>query len=366
MRRPQQTAIEPCKCPGCQGASFNKRKSGVLRKNGCFDTNHDSSPQIVLHWFGPEDTNTRSQWRKSLADTSWLATDVHARPSHYSNNLWTNDIVEGIGGGGRAPVCVDIQLHVVCLLPPSPIVEWQVPLHSAVGTSLILLVLTSVCMLGVFKIVLPQCWSKINRCLVHGSACGNWGAPEQSFCVFFYLVRSLSEGATSAAHVTQHCCASVVVQRQALYHKVIFALTKFMCVEPVASCVDVVEQFAWGLEVVMWCSSSNSARIRPLKLLSHFSGRHFLDLTLKAPWGPLNDHVGAARPAPFLFRPSPLWTLPPKHSTPQWHPTTAPSNGSTSTPPKLVITLPKHSAPQWHPAMAARPLPQNHHPTPQT
>lgn len=34
--------------------------------------------------------------------------------------------------------------------------------------------------------------------------------------VFFYLVRSISEGATSAAHVTQHCCASVVVQRQAL------------------------------------------------------------------------------------------------------------------------------------------------------
>ena len=32
---------------------------------------------------------------------------------------------------------------------------------------------------------------------------------------------------TSAAHVTQHCCASVVVQRQ-------------------APCVDVVEQFAWG------------------------------------------------------------------------------------------------------------------------
>ena len=31
--------------------------------------------------------------------------------------------------------------------------------------------------------------------------------------VFFYLVRSISEG---AVHVTQHCCASVVVQRQAL------------------------------------------------------------------------------------------------------------------------------------------------------
>ena len=113
-------------------------------------------------------------------------------------------------------VCVDIQMHVVCLLPPSPIVEWQLPLHSAVGTSLILLVLTSVCMLGVFKIVLPQCWSKINRCLVHGSACGNWAAPEQQLLCIFDLVRSISEGATSAAHVTQHCCASVVVQRQAL------------------------------------------------------------------------------------------------------------------------------------------------------
>ena len=82
-------------------------------------------------------------------------------------------------------VCVDIQMHVVCLLPPSPTVEWQLPLHSAVGTSLILLVLTSVCMLGVFKIVLPRCWSKIKRCLVHGSACGNWGAPEQQLLCFF-------------------------------------------------------------------------------------------------------------------------------------------------------------------------------------
>ena len=52
-------------------------------------------------------------------------------------------------------------------------------------------------------------------------------------------------------------------------------------------------------------------------------------------------------------------TLPPKHSTPQWHPTMAPSNGSTSTPPKLVITPPpNHGTPQWHPAMAARPLPK--------
>ena len=277
----------------------------------------------------------------------------------------------------------------------------------------------------------------------------NQSLPRPRFCLrelrgtwtellrfFFYLVRSLSEGATSAAHVTQHCCASVVVQRQALYHKVICPLTKFMCVEPVASCVDVVEQFAWGLEVVMWCSSSNSARIRPLKLLSHFSGRHFLDLTLKAPWGPLSmitsaphvrhhfrstrRHFGpcppniahhngtlrrhpamAARPLPQSWSsPYPniarhngtqqwqhvhslkIITLPPKHSTPQWHPTLAPSNGSTSAPPKLVVRHPtrhpttaarpipqtwsslppKHSTQQWHPTMApsnrSTPLPQ--------
>ena len=48
-----------------------------------------------------------------------------------------------------------------------------------------------------------------------------------------------------------------------------------------------------GLEVVMWYSSSNSARIRPLKLLPHFSGRHFLDLALKAPWGPLSMTTSA-------------------------------------------------------------------------
>ena len=46
-------------------------------------------------------------------------------------------------------------------------------------------------------------------------------------------------------------------------------------------------------------------------------------------------------------------TLPPNHSTLQWHPTMAPSNGSTSTPPKLVVTLPpNHSTLQWHPTMA--------------
>ena len=39
----------------------------------------------------------------------------------------------------------------------------------------------------------------------------------------------------------------------------------------------------------------------------------------------------------------------------------APSNGTTSTPPKLVVTLPpNHSTLQWHPAMAPRPLPQWH------
>ena len=37
----------------------------------------------------------------------------------------------------------------------------------------------------------------------------------------------------------------------------------------------------------------------------------------------------------------------------QWHLAMAPSNGTTSTPPKLVVTLsPKHSTLQWHPTMA--------------
>ena len=41
------------------------------------------------------------------------------------------------------------------------------------------------------------------------------------------------------------------------------------------------------------------------------------------------------------------------HSTLQWHPAMAPSNGTTSTPPKLVVTLPlNHSTLQWHPTMA--------------
>ena len=43
----------------------------------------------------------------------------------------------------------------------------------------------------------------------------------------------------------------------------------------------------------------------------------------------------------------------PHHSTLQWHPAMAPSNGTTSTPPKLVVTLPpNHSTLQWHPTMA--------------
>ena len=53
--------------------------------------------------------------------------------------------------------------------------------------------------------------------------------------------------------------------------------------------------------------------------------------------------------------------LPPHHGTLQWHPAMVPSNGTTSTPPKLVVTLPSphHSTLQWHPAMAPRPLPQS-------
>ena len=44
---------------------------------------------------------------------------------------------------------------------------------------------------------------------------------------------------------------------------------------------------------------------------------------------------------------------PPNHSTLQWHPTMAPSNGTTSTPLKLVVTLhPNHSTLQWQPTMA--------------
>ena len=52
----------------------------------------------------------------------------------------------------------------------------------------------------------------------------------------------------------------------------------------------------------------------------------------------------APRPLPQSWSsPSPL----------QWHRAMAPTNGTTSTPPKLVVTLPpNHSTLQWHPAMA--------------
>ena len=41
----------------------------------------------------------------------------------------------------------------------------------------------------------------------------------------------------------------------------------------------------------------------------------------------------------------------PNHSPLEWHPAMAPSNGTTSTPPKLVVTLssPHHSTRQWVP-----------------
>ena len=60
--------------------------------------------------------------------------------------------------------------------------------------------------------------------------------------------------------------------------------------------------------------------------------------------------------SPRLGRPSPF----PQRSTLQWHPAMAPSNGTTSTPPKFAVTLPRyHSTLQWHPAMAPRPFHQN-------
>ena len=51
------------------------------------------------------------------------------------------------------------------------------------------------------------------------------------------------------------------------------------------------------------------------------------------------------------------WSSPssPHHSTLQWHPAMAPSNGTTSIPPKLklVVTLPpNYSTLQWYPTMA--------------
>ena len=64
----------------------------------------------------------------------------------------------------------------------------------------------------------------------------------------------------------------------------------------------------------------------------------------------------ATRPLHPAMAPHPL---PQSWSSSVWHTTLAPCNGTTtSTPPKLVITLPSphHSTLQWHPAMA---LPQS-------
>ena len=50
----------------------------------------------------------------------------------------------------------------------------------------------------------------------------------------------------------------------------------------------------------------------------------------------------------------------PNDSTLQWYRTMAPSDSTTSTPLKLVVTFPpNHGTLQWHPAMAPRPLPQS-------
>ena len=108
---------------------------------------------------------------------------------------------------------------------------------------------------------------------------------------------------------------------------------------------------------------SNSTTSTPPKVgrhppptIAHYNG------TLQ--WHP----AMAPRPLPQSW-PSPS----PNHSTLQWHPamaprplpqswpspspnqhtTMAPSNGTTSTPPKLVVTFPpNHSTLQWHPTMA--------------
>ena len=56
-------------------------------------------------------------------------------------------------------------------------------------------------------------------------------------------------------------------------------------------------------------------------------------------WHPAMDPAMAPRPL--------------NHSTLQWHPAIASSNGTPSTPSKLVVTLlPNHSTLQWHPTMA--------------
>ena len=117
---------------------------------------------------------------------------------------------------------------------------------------------------------------------------GTWTAA----FVFFYLVRSISEGATTAAHVTQHCCASFVVQRQALRQGDFCSYKVYVCWTCclVCRCRRTVRLGARGRNVIFIIKFCQN---RPLKLLSHFSGRHFLDLALKAPWGPLSMTTSA-------------------------------------------------------------------------
>ena len=69
---------------------------------------------------------------------------------------------------------------------------------------------------------------------------------------------------------------------------------------------------------------------------------------------PLQWHLAMAPSNGTTSTPPKLVALPPPA-------TMAPCNGTTSTPPKLVVTLPfpHHSTLQWHPAMAPRPLPQS-------
>ena len=118
---------------------------------------------------------------------------------------------------------------------------------------------------------------------------GTWTAA----FVFFYLVRSISEGATSAAHVTTTLLCQLCGATSGLTTRWFLLLQSLCVLKPVASCVDVVEQFAWGLEVVMWYSSSNSARIVHLNSCRISVADTFLDLALKAPWGPLSMTTSA-------------------------------------------------------------------------
>ena len=88
---------------------------------------------------------------------------------------------------------------------------------------------------------------------------------------------------------------------------------------------------------------------RPLKVVhSPKVGRHPPPPTIAHYNGTLQWHPAMA-PRPLQL----VVTLPPNHSTLQWHPTMAPSNGTTSAPLKLVVTLPpNHSTLQWQPTMA--------------